>query len=132
MSRKIEKNEKSNKLPYCPIISQFLKKANNEILKKPILYEILSYVELDEQLEARLVCRQWDEIVKTLRPELNDDNLFDNTYKRKYNSNNFFDNSDEKFSKKRVLVHLLHSKNYGVIKSRASLKGMTKAKNLID
>jgi hypothetical protein len=125
-----DKIAKSKKLPYCPIISHYLKQNNNTTLKKPILYEIFNCLEYEEQLEVRLVCKQWNEIVRSIIPELQNENVFELAEKRRFNEDNLFDNSDKKFSKKKVLVNLIHSKNYYIIKKRASLKCMTKAKTL--
>jgi hypothetical protein len=127
-----EQNNTKHKLPFCPLISQCLKKSNNLIFKKAILDQLFDFLDYEELLLGRYVCRQWDEVIKTKVPELQSENVFELSTRRKYNDDGFFENSDKKFSKKKVLVSLLHSKNYNVIKKRASLKCMTKAKTLIN
>jgi hypothetical protein len=121
---------KTQELPFCPLISQYLKKNNNIIFKKTILDQLFDFLEIEELFNSRFVCKQWDEIIKLKIPALQNENLFD-TQKRKFVENDLFE-SEKKFSKKKVLISLLHSKNYNIIKKRASLKNMTKAKKLID
>jgi hypothetical protein len=127
-----QNNSSKHNLPFCPLISQCLKKNNNLIFKKSILNELFDYLCLEELLSTRYVCKQWDEIIKTKIPDLQSENIFELPQKRKYKDNDLFDISEKKFSKKKVLINLLHSKNYNIIKKRASLKCMTKAKTLID
>ncbi len=150
---------KYTKVEYCPIIAKMLKQ-NNMKIKSPIVFSFLDYLNLYEKLVCRAVCRQWNELIKQKLPFLGKENFLEcvlnkstmTSYKKylttshkkhDYDSNIksndinindrlLFDNSNQKFSKKKVLVKLISSKNFNLIKSKISLGEMTKAKNLTD
>lgn len=151
---------KFTKVEYCPMISKMLKK-NNMKIKSPIVFLFVEYLNLYEKLFCRTVCKQWNELIKQKLPFLGQENFYDcvinkskltsfkkyinNSHKKQninlsnphtishnINDRSFFENSDQKFSKKKVLVKLISSKNFNLIKSKISLGEMTKAKNLTD
>jgi hypothetical protein len=150
-------NKKKEKIKYCPIIAQMLKK-NNSKLKNPIIFSFLEFTNLNEQLNCRLVCKQWNEAVNKKLTFLGQEKFFNyvinkNNFKRKSidsncnnNSNenissllninksvvNHFDNSDQKFSKKKVLAKLINSKNYALIKNKVTLGEMIKPRVLAE
>ena len=67
----INKIEQSNsnrvkytKVEYCPMITNMLKK-NNKKIKSPIIFSFIEYMDLQEKLYYRTVCKQWNDIIKT-------------------------------------------------------------------
>jgi hypothetical protein len=150
---------KYTKVEYCPIIAKMLKK-NNMKIKSPIIFSFIEYLNLYDKLVCRSVCMQWNELIKQKLTFLGKENFLEcvlnkstmtsfkkyitTSHKKQQNNSNikpnntnindrfFFENSDQKFSKKKVLVKLISSKNFNLIKSKVSLGEMTKAKNLAD
>ena len=95
-AKKIEKLSQNSirKSKFCSIVSELLKSNNNNILKKPIIDTITNYLSISEQLSSRVVCKQWDEVLKRKISCLKKENIYTKTN----NINNIFDNSDQKFS----------------------------------
>lgn len=127
----------ARKVKYCPIVSQMLKQKNNRKLKKPIVSTLLDYLNTFEQLYVRSVCKQWNDVIKDKLEFLRNENfifqrkrlpLYNNSSNKKCTQ--IFENSDKKFSKRRVLVKLITSKNFSLIKNKIALGEITKSKNL--
>jgi hypothetical protein len=118
---------KKRKVGICPIISQMLKSNNNEVFKRPVIDMISNFINLTEKLTARFVCKQWDEIIKPKISNLKKENIYNIDKKLTL----FENDSEKKYSKKKVLVRMLNTKSYTMIKKRTSLEGMMKTKNLV-
>jgi hypothetical protein len=80
---------------------------------------------------ARKSISQNEEVNQGIRTLINTEGNNLNYHQSSIQSDNFhFDNSNKKFSKKKVLVKLISSKNYNTIKSKISLGEMTQPRNL--
>ena len=53
-----------------------------------------------------------------------------NEDKKNYENELYFENSNKKFSKRKVLVKLINSKNFNTIKNKISLGDLTKSRNI--
>ena len=118
---------KKRKIGVCPIISQLLKSNNNEVFKRPVIDTISNFLNLTEKLSARMISKQWDEVIKPRIPELRKENI----YKVEKKLTIFENDSEKKYSKKNVLIRMLNNKSYTMIKKRTSLEGIMKSKNLV-
>jgi hypothetical protein len=152
----------TTKVKYCPLISNMLNKKNKKIKNPIILsfIEYLTIYEKinirstckqwNEIIKQKLPflgkenytnCVMNKNVISVGYNSNNSNNShISNNMSDIYeeNSNKFskkdfyFENSDQKFSKKKVLVKLISSKNFNTIKSKISLGEMTKPKNLTD
>jgi hypothetical protein len=130
--------KKLKKVEYCPIIAKMLKN-NNRKFKKPILYVLMEFQTLPEKLSMRLVCKDWNEILKKNIQILQQENFMtrnnlSNRYKLLASSHkrlDIFANSDQKFSKKKMLITCLNSKSFQTIKNKTCLRDITNSKNLV-
>lgn len=62
------------KIKYCPLISKILNK-NNKKLKNPIIYSFLEFLNFFEKIQTRIICKQWNRIIKEQHPFLNQENF---------------------------------------------------------
>lgn len=140
---------KSKQIKYCSFVSNMLSKNNKYKIKQPAVLTIIDYLNIYEQLEVRVVSKMFNDCVKNKLDFLNSENLMSRS-KIKLHSSNYkkelyksysmnmndsttnisFNQSEEKFSRKKVLLNLISNKNFNTIKQRVELGRLTKSKNL--
>jgi len=161
------------KIKYCTLVSEIIKKSNKLKIKNSHIFSVVEFLHLTEKLNIRIICKQWNEMVKLSlshifskenylnciinnnisssntkillelkkskrRTDLTDSdkkceltNLVNKEKIDDYNFSEFrFENSNKKFSKKKVLVKLINSKNFNTIKNKLILGEMTKSRNI--
>jgi hypothetical protein len=52
-------------------------KKNNMKIKSPIVFSFVEYLDLYEKLLCRMVCKQWNELIKQKLPFLGQENFYD-------------------------------------------------------
>lgn len=130
--------KKLKRVQYCPIVAKMMKN-NNKKFKNPILYVLMEFQSLQEKLNIRLVCKDWNDILKKNIKILQQEhfmvkNSLSNKYKllaSVHKRQELFDHSDQKFSKKKILITCLNSKSFQTIKNQTALRDLTNSKKLI-
>jgi hypothetical protein len=142
---------RTNKVKYCPLVANLLFKTNGKV-KKPIIRNLMIFLKNFEKLQCRLVSKMWNDCVEADLPFLKEENFMTNlpskiniknSYKNEYrkslsgettrnslNCSGFLNQSNEIFSKKRVLVKYINSKNFQTLKNKTELTELSRPKLL--
>lgn len=132
-SLKISKFDKQNKkIKHCTFISSMLTQNNStNTIKNYSLENLFSFMTTIDKLKVRLVCKYWNDSLKTNLPILNKENFL-YLQRKKYilsssKENNIFDESHKKrFSKKTQLARYINSNNISILRKKVDLGILTK------
>jgi hypothetical protein len=136
-SLKISKFEKQyKKVKHCFFISSMLTQNNAcNKLKNFSLETLFTFMSINDKLNARLVCKYWNDSIKSTLQILSKENFLYLQRKRvllsSSNKNTIFEESDhKKFSKKSLMARYINSNNLSILRKNVDLGILTKPRNI--